>query len=57
MIRKIAEDVIREHGDNNSIGTYDRFIIKMMNRWMDAGEHDAEFLHEVINRAFEQEFK
>lgn len=56
MIRKIAEDVIREHGENNSIGKFDRFIIRMMNRWGESGEHDREFLHEVINRAYEGEF-
>lgn len=55
-VRKIAEDVIGEHGENNSIGKFDRFIIRMMNRWADAGEHDEEFIHDVINRSFEQEF-
>lgn len=55
-IRHIAEEVIREHGENNSIGKFDRFIRTMMNTWSGVGEHDDEFLHEVINRAYEREF-
>ena len=55
-IKHIAEEVISEHGENNSIGKFDRFIRTMMNSWAESGEHDDEFLHEVINRAYEREF-
>lgn len=55
-IKHIAEEVINEHGENNSIGKFDRFIRTMMNSWAESGEHDDEFLHEVINRAYEREF-
>lgn len=33
IVRSIAEEVLREHGENNSIGTYDRFLRAMMDRW------------------------
>ena len=55
-VKYIAEEVINEHGENNSIGKFDRFIRSMMNTWAESGEHDDDFLHEVINRAYEREF-
>ena len=54
-VRGIAEDVIRAHGDNNSIGTYDKFIMRMVNNWADSGQ-DEEFIREAVNNSFEQMF-
>ena len=56
IVRSIAEEVLREHGENNSIGTYDRFLRAMMDRWGTISGHDREFLHAVITKAFEKEF-
>ena len=56
IIRRIADGVLRDHGVNNSIGTYDKFMLRMISRWADADGHDREFLYAVINQAFEKEF-
>ena len=56
IVRSIAEEILREHGENNSIGTYDRFLRAMMDRWSTISGHDREFLHAVITKAFEKEF-
>ena len=56
IVRNIAEEVIREHGENNSIGTYDSFIRTMMDRWGRPDGHDRDFIHDVITKAFEEEF-
>lgn len=54
-VRGIAEDIIREHGENNSIGKFDRFIKQMMNNWAESGQ-DEEFIRGAIERAYEKEF-
>ena len=56
IIKNIAEEIIREHGENNSIGTYDSFIRTMMDRWGTPNGHDRDFIHHVITKAFEEEF-
>lgn len=55
-VRGIAEDVISEHGENNSIGKFDRFIRHMVNNWADSG-HDRDFIYEAIDKAYNYEFE
>ena len=51
IIRSIVNEVLAKNGVNNSIGTYDSFIRRMVDNWAGTG-HDRKFLFHVIEKSF-----
>ena len=56
IVRDIANEVIQSRGENNSIGTYDAFIRKMINHWATSGQ-DRDFIEAAIEKSFDKEFR
>lgn len=56
IVRRIANEVIQSRGENNSIGTYDAFIRKMIDNWATSG-HDRDFIKAAIEKSFDKEFR
>ena len=56
IIRDIANEVIQSRGENNSIGTYDAFIRKMIDNWATSGQ-DRDFIKAAIEKLFDKEFR
>lgn len=55
IVRNYAEEVIRSHGENNSVGKFDRFIRRMMDNWADSGMED-DVIIKLINNSYIKEF-
>lgn len=56
IVRSIANEVIQSRGENNSIGTYDAFIRKMIDNWATSGQ-DRDFIKAAIEKSFDKEFR
>lgn len=54
-IRQICLAVINAHGQNNSVGKFDKFIQSHVNKWANTG-HDSDFYTAIITKDYEKEF-